>query len=148
MRRLSEWIKPNSSKNLQTFYYKFSSYGAMVPKKIKELAERIVVESGEKEIFANTFNACKVLEEVILPEGLERISAFAFAHCDRLHTINLPNSISYIASSAFNDCGNLTIHCEQGSYADSFAKDNNIPVVYYNTSFAEDFEVYNNLWTR
>ena len=191
-RCLNEWVtSSNGSKTLKTEIYKFSAYGATIPKRIRDTAERIIVEADVEEIYSNAFNSCAKLREVVLHDKIKRIGNFAFANCPELNTINLPNSISYIASSAFYTCpkldnitlpnslteicsgtfdgcknltkidipssitviskdafagcDNLTIYCEQGSYAEQFAKDNNID---YNTSitFAEDFELYENMW--
>ncbi len=187
-RCLNEWV---TNKPLQTELYRFSVYGATMPKRIRETAERIIVEADVEEIYTNTFNSCTKLKEVVLHDKIKRIGNFAFANCPELTTINLPDSISYIASSAFYactkldnitlpsniteicsrtfdgcsnitkinipssvkaiskdafaGCNNLVIHCEQGSYAEQFAKDNNIA---YDTSttFAEDFMIYEDLW--
>lgn len=130
-------------KSLNTVYYE----GGGVTKKVKEKAQRIVVTSKVDEIYANTFNSCEELRDVILPETIKRIDNFAFYNCIRLEKINLPSGISYIADGAFDRCNNLTIHCENNSYASQFAADHKIPVVYTNTStVAEDFKIYENLW--
>jgi hypothetical protein len=190
-RRLNEWVTAGNSNTLRTEIYQFSKYGAAIPKRIRETAERIIVATDVEEIAANAFNSWAKLREVVLHDKIKRIGNFAFANCPELTTINLPDSISYIASSAFYacpkldnitlpnslteicsgtfdgcknltkidipssitviskdafaGCDNLTIYCEQGSYAEQFAKDNNID---YNTSttFAEDFELYENMW--
>ena len=47
-----------------------------------------------------------------------------------LTSINIPNSVTSIGNGAFSDCTNLTIYCEQGSYADTYAKESNIPIMY------------------
>ena len=134
---------PAAVKPLNTVYYE----GGGVAKKVREKAQRVVVTSKVDEIYANTFNSCEELEEVILPETVKRIDNFAFYNCIRLEKINLPSGISYIADGAFDRCDNLTIHCEKDSYADKFATDHKIPVVYTNTStVAEDFKIYENLW--
>ena len=127
---------------LNTVYYE----GGSVAKKVRENAQRIIVTSKVSEIYATTFYDCKKLQEVILPETIKRIGNFAFSHCVSLVKINLPSSISYIATEAFYECGNLTIYCDQGSYADTFAADHNIPVVYNTSTIAEDFKEYENLW--
>jgi len=38
--------------------------------------------------------------------------------------------VTSIGDYAFFDCPNLTIRCKQGSYADKYAQENNIPVKY------------------
>ena len=43
--------------------------------------------------------------------------------------ICLPASILEIGADAFKDCHKLTIHAPAGSYAETYAKENNIPFV-------------------
>ena len=136
--------KVSAIKPLNTVYYE----GGGVAKKVREKAQRVVVTNKVTEIPANTFYDCGELQEVVLPGSITRIGNFAFSLCYNLTKINLPSSISYIAPEAFYKCDNLTINCEQGSIAEQYAKDHNIPVVYINgaASFAEEFEEYENLW--
>ena len=148
MRRLLEWKSyvPNPYKNKLS--YRPSTQGARFLKKDRDSVDCLEIASGEKEIYANTFNSCANLKEVILPDGLERINAFAFAHCTKLQKINLPDSITYIADGAFDGCNSLVVSCTKGSYADQFAVSHGIKVIYTNETFAEDFETYNNLWNK
>jgi hypothetical protein len=43
--------------------------------------------------------------------------------------VSIPGSVTYIGALAFNECPNLTIHAPAGSYAETYAKENNIPFV-------------------
>ena len=106
-RRLNEWVTAGNSNTLRTEIYQFSKYGAAIPKRIRETAERIIVAVDVEEIAANAFNTCTKLREVVLHNKIKRINNFAFANCPELTTINLPDSISYIASSAFYACPKL-----------------------------------------
>ena len=47
-----------------------------------------------------------------------------------LTSITIPDSVTSIDGSAFSNCTNLTIYCYQGSYAEKYAKSNNIPYKY------------------
>ena len=58
------------------------------------------------------------------------IGSWAFENCSSLRNINIPNSVTSIGDTAFDGCTNLKIYCEQGSYAETYAKTNNIPYVY------------------
>lgn len=147
VQQLFEWklFTPNSYKN--KIYHQPSVSGISFSKKEKASVDCVEVVAGEKEVYANTFGYFDNLKEVILPDSLERIGAFAFAHCHSLQKVNLPSSLKYIDDNAFYDCSNsLTVTCDKGSYAEQFAKSKGITIVYTNSSFAEEFETYNNLW--
>ena len=75
------------------------------------------------------FEGCTSLTSVNIPR-VTYIGFAAFKGCTSLTSINIPNSVIRIEYDAFRDCTNLKIYCEQGSYAETYAKDNNIPVVY------------------
>lgn len=58
------------------------------------------------------------------------IGAGAFSQCTELAIIYIPSTVNEIASNAFYGCPNLMIVCEQGSSADSYASQHDIPVRY------------------
>ena len=70
------------------------------------------------------------LTSVNIPNSVTSIGDRAFYGCTALKSITIPNSVTTIGNSAFMDCRNLTIYCEQGSYAETYANTNNIPVKY------------------
>ena len=61
-----------------------------------------------------------------LPETIKEIGKTAFADCTSVTSIRIPASVVQIQSGTFNDCKNLTIHAPIGSYAEQYAKENNI----------------------
>ena len=77
-------------------------------------------------IFVN----CSGLTSINLSNSVTSIRKGVFSNCSGLTSINIPNSVTDIDNSAFYNCANLKIYCEQGSYAETFAKANNISVVY------------------
>ena len=86
-----------------------------------------------------TFGGCTSLTSINIPNSVTSIERNAFIGCSALTSINIPSNVTSIGDDAFhmrNEAGdniplpNLTIYCEQGSYADTYAKTNNIPVVY------------------
>ncbi|MBP3618023.1 MAG: leucine-rich repeat protein [Lachnospiraceae bacterium] len=117
-----------------------------------ELFGRKVVE-----IAPNAFRG-RNITSVVIPEGITTISPFAFGYCENLGTVTTPYSLTTIGDNAFFRCThlqsinltenvtsignnafsenevefhmNLTITTVEGSYADRYAKDNLIPVVY------------------
>ena len=105
---------------------------------------------GIKEIYAHAFSECTNLVSVILPEDLNTIGNSAFNSCSSLTKITVPNGVSSIGSSAFSNCkslttvvipesvtsigsgafsyhsSNLRIYGYPGSYAQTYANNNNI----------------------
>lgn len=65
--------------------------------------------------------------EVILPDGLTTIGANAFVNCDELSAVHIPASVTSIGAGAFTDCSQVVIYSEVGSYAQTYAVENNIP---------------------
>ena len=72
---------------------------------------------------------CTALTEVYLNEGTWFIGEGAFESCANLRDIYIPDSVERIFYDAFWACDKLTIHAHKGSYAEEFAKENNIPFV-------------------
>ena len=92
------------------------------------------------------FQGCRSLTSVNIPNSVTNIGDYAFSSCTSLTSIEIPNSVTSIGSSAFHvydingyvPISGLTIYCEQGSYAETYANTNNIPVMYTDIS-ATDF---------
>lgn len=79
-----------------------------------------------------TFSGCGSLKTLILPNSVTQIDYDAFDSCTSLEMLYIPESVVSIRSGSFpsiRKCPNLTIHAPTGSYAESFAKENNIPFV-------------------
>ena len=79
-------------------------------------------------IFAN----CIALKSIDIPNSVTSIGDYAFNTCSALTSVKIPNSVTSIGNSAFlgRNPATLTIYCEQGSYAETHAKNNNNSVVY------------------
>lgn len=75
------------------------------------------------------FKYCESLESLELPESVTAIGSKAFAHCSSLKEIYIPETVSEIAETAFEDCDSLTIKGKAGSYAEKYAKINEIEFV-------------------
>lgn len=76
------------------------------------------------------FTECGSLKSIKIPDGVNSIQGLAFSSCDELESIYIPSTVTSIDEVAFLNSSNFTIYCEQGSYAETYAKTNNIPVVY------------------
>jgi|GEM_PF-999181 len=90
----------------------------------------ITIPSSVTSIGKNTFYNCKGLTSIAIPNSVTSIGVDAFSGCSSLTSITIPNSVTSIGDNAFKNCISLTIYCEQGSCAETYAKENNIPVVY------------------
>ena len=91
--------------------------------------EGILIPTGVSSIGDWAFSYCNALSSVAVPDGVVSIGSYAFYHCDKLVNIVLPASVKRIDYGAFAECPNLTIHAPAGSYAEKYAKENNIPFV-------------------
>jgi len=75
------------------------------------------------------FYNCLKLSKAILEDGVTSIGKEAFMYNFRLDSIRIPGSVQQIEKDAFHMCHKLTIHAPAGSYAETYAKENNIPFV-------------------
>ena len=75
------------------------------------------------------FAECTALTEVRLNDGTRFIGEGAFESCTNLRDIYIPDSVENIFYDAFWACDKLTIHAHKGSYAEEYAKENNISFV-------------------
>ena len=115
-------------------------------------SEIIEIPKSVKTIGESAFESCKFITSVMVSESVTQIKAWAFSDCTHLTSITLPMSVTIIEGHAFHDCfflnnitlsnsktkirkmafyncSNLTIHAPAGSYAEKYAKENNIPFV-------------------
>lgn len=75
------------------------------------------------------FVLCYGLTAVTICDGVTAIGSNAFFSCENLANVAIPSSVTAIGEDAFKGCGILTIHGEQGSFAEQYAKENSIPFV-------------------
>ena len=61
------------------------------------------------------------LQEIRLPSQCTAICDNAFRNCHSLQAAVIPSGVTEIGESAFDGCENLTIYCEEGSFALSYA---------------------------
>ncbi len=69
------------------------------------------------------------ITEVIIDVNITHIADRAFYGCLFLAKITIPNNVSSIGSYAFKNCDDIAIYGETGSFAETYATENEIPFV-------------------
>ncbi len=87
----------------------------------------MIIPEGTLSVGDNAFHGCRSLVGVSLPEGMESIGWGAYSACSGLKGIEIPGSVSSIGSKAFENCSNLTVYGTEGSYAQQYAQEHDIP---------------------
>ncbi len=102
---------------------------------VRESVRKIVIENGITSIPDSEFERLTNVVEVVLPNTMEKIGKEAFSGCDALRRILVPSSVKSIGEDAFwagywtYDYSKFhyeTIYTTKNSYAESWAKKNNI----------------------
>lgn len=89
--------------------------------------KKAVVNEKIGDIAEEVFQNCTNLQIVVLGGNVEKISASAFENCSSLNTIVIPDNVMSIDQTAFTNANeDLVIYCNEDSYAQSYAKSNNI----------------------
>ena len=98
----------------------------------------IIIPENVTSIGNYAFRECRGLENISLKTNnqLTAIGYYAFLECYNLTSIEIPSSVIYIGDGAFYRCLNPTIYCSKGSYAEEYAKENDIP---YKTTLTESY---------
>lgn len=98
----------------------------------------ITIPANVTSIGNYAFRECRKLESISLKKNnqLTAIGYYAFLECYKLTSIEIPSSVTYIGDGAFYRCLNPTIYCPKGSYAEEYAKENDIP---YKTTLTESY---------
>lgn len=89
----------------------------------------IIFPDGLREIGSQAFICCSNLTEIVLPNNVTALPYGVFSGCTGLSSIRLSGSVEKLQSTTFFGCDKLTIHAPAGSYAETYAKENNIPFV-------------------
>ena len=89
--------------------------------------ESVVLSKNLTEIPDSAFYGCTSLKEVVIPDKVMKIDHAAFGGCSLLSSVTIPESVETIADSAFSRSSSVTIYGVAGSYAETFAKQHDIP---------------------
>ena len=103
----------------------------------------IVIPDSVVEIGESAFVGCYSLTSITLSNNMTEIYDNTFRGCINLTSIIIPNNIISIGRYVFFNCGNLIIYGAKGSYAETYANENNIPFMseYSNISTVSENEI-------
>ena len=94
----------------------------------------IRLNSRVKEIGDYAFHGCTELQRITIPASVQSIGKYAFQSCNdlekictSLESLEIPASVSEIGDYAFKDCPRLTLSVAEGSFAEQYAKEAEIP---------------------
>ena len=93
----------------------------------------ITIPNSVTSIYWETFYSCSSLTSIIIPDSVTSIGNKAFYGCTNLTSITIPKSVTSIGDYTFTDCNNLTIYGYKNSYAEEYAKTNNIKFAVINS---------------
>ncbi len=89
--------------------------------------QNVTIPSSVTSIDDYAFVCCESLTSVTISEGVTLIGDLAFYGCESLTSITIPSSVTSIYYDSFAGCpSDLTIYGSEGSYAETFAKENGI----------------------
>lgn len=102
-----------------------------------ENLKELTIPGSVKALGQNLFDGCTSLETVKIEEGVRELSYGMFYNCSNLRDIYIPSSVEKIDDKALNRGGwsgiypflEVTIHAPAGSYAEQYAKENEIKFV-------------------
>lgn len=92
----------------------------------------ITIPDSVKTIGDFSFSDCSSLASITIPDQVESIGKQAFKSCTSLVSVVIPESVVSISKDAFKGCDNLTVTVTEGSYAETFCKENEIAFEYGN----------------
>ena len=93
----------------------------------------IIIPNSVTSIGNMAFYACVNLTNITIPNSVTSIGNKAFYGCTNLTSITIPKSVTSIGDYTFTDCNNLTIYGYKNSYAEEYAKTNNIKFAVINS---------------
>ncbi len=113
------------------FSYEANEDGGITITKYRGSDAQVVVPDtidGKKvtSIGGHAFYNCESLTSVTIPDSMTSIGSSAFSECKSLTSVTIPDSVTSIGDEAFDGC-TMTINGKEGSYAETYAKENYIP---------------------
>lgn len=91
-----------------------------------ETVTSVTIPESVTEIGWYAFESCRSLKNIRIPTEVSKIESGTFIGCQNLTSVTIPESVTEIGDWAFLGCEKLTIHAPAGSYAEEYAKENEI----------------------
>ena len=119
-----------------TFVYCYHLKSVSLPTSVKRIGsnafygcfiEKLTLSASVKTIEGGAFNSCILLQSVTIPYGVTELQRYAFGNCAELSSVTIPTSVTKMADDVFKDSPKVTIRGKKGSYAETYAKEHNIP---------------------
>ncbi len=86
----------------------------------------VVIPCSVRYIDNGAFEECSNLSDIRIPDSVTEIGMFVFSECTALRSIHIPDSVKHMHFWTFNRCHNVTVYGKKGSYAEQYAKSNNL----------------------
>ena len=101
--------------------------------RLAEITIPKTVTKVETNIYGNSpFNECENLKKVVFEDGMEEIPAYILADANSVAAVCIPASVTKIQDKAFDGIKDkITIYGYANTYAETYAKENNIPFALY-----------------
>ena len=143
--KLTDIIIPNSVTSIgnRAFYACDNLTNITIPNSVTSIGfgafrycirlANITISNSVTSIRDDTFYSCSSLTSIIIPDSVTSIGNKAFYGCTNLTSITIPKSVTSIGDYTFTDCNNLTIYGYKNSYAEEYAKTNNIKFAVINS---------------
>lgn len=101
--------------------------------------KKVTTGTGITQIPYSFVSSCNMLESVEFKGVINKIESNAFSGCSNLKEITIPESVTEIGFSIFEGCGSIRIFGKTGSYADQYAKANNLVFINENTKRSGEY---------
>ena len=94
-----------------------------------DLLEAVKLSSALSIIPESCFQQCIALKEVAIPRFVTTIEKNAFNACTKLEKVIIPREVVTIGTTAFSYPDRMTIYGISGTYAETYANENDFPFV-------------------